>query len=726
MKDRDQNFSVFKGIRDDEDPKQVSPDYFTNLMNFDWADTGLKGVSKIKVPNKYIGLNTITTTLTSTVDDTVTTIPATGLSSNVDIGMITIGSEQIQYTYKSTTNYVGCTRGVNGTTKASHAAGVTIYEGYCVADGNTGTTSAPATAIYNYCSGLGSIDGIKEYRFIDSNNVNHTYYAIVSEGFLFLFDTNGAAVNAFKDSYHAHKFNCIPLRITKGKISLEVYQDDLYIANGIDYTVVFHGSLFNLISTTTDEMNYLYLTSQMGAPTSYKRISGSLLATTYYYKMSYVTAGGEEIIGSQHITSSYNTSGSTGYRLYLPLGYSGTTQRKLYRTKQGGTTFYLVDTIADNTTTLYDDTKADGDLGAAMSTTITNELPKPYFVLAANQKLYCAVNDKFPTQLYVTDTQYEVIDSANYIDITGYGNDETPIMGIGIDFSQVMVGTQNNIYFITPNLDGTHTVTPTRANVGVKDGYSIQTVPANGDFSGGMMYVSTLNDVRIMSGMQALPVATSLDNVRTENWGQPIRGSLYKYLDSYSEICSVFWNYKYFLTIDDITYVFDIRTQGWTMHQIKTATYQSTPVCYGILGNKLHNGQDDGVVEQEYYGEKYKTEDVTASLTTPYLDVSRLYKWANKVYMWFIADSTSTMNISATLDGDIYNNIEESFTVNGGAFNSTYFNSLYFAIASEMDYKVLNLVRPCRWLRFTLSITAGRASLQEWGVIGQMLLSQEG
>lgn len=54
--------------------------------------------------------------------------------------------------------------------------------------------------------------------------------------------------------------------------------------------------------------------------------------------------------------------------LELPIGPTGTTGRKVYRTEAAGTALKLLATVADNTTTSYTDNIADGSLGAAIGT----------------------------------------------------------------------------------------------------------------------------------------------------------------------------------------------------------------------------------------------------------------------------------------------------------------------------------------------------------------------
>jgi hypothetical protein len=59
-----------------------------------------------------------------------------------------------------------------------------------------------------------------------------------------------------------------------------------------------------------------------------------------------------------------NSAGGSAVALTsIPIGGSGITARRIYRTEAGGSIFYFVDEIKDNTTTTYTDTASDGELG---------------------------------------------------------------------------------------------------------------------------------------------------------------------------------------------------------------------------------------------------------------------------------------------------------------------------------------------------------------------------
>ena len=73
--------------------------------------------------------NGIPTTISSSINSSVTTVPVASVTGMSTVGgTITINSEQISYTGISSLNLTGCTRGVNGSTAASHTSGDTVTQ----------------------------------------------------------------------------------------------------------------------------------------------------------------------------------------------------------------------------------------------------------------------------------------------------------------------------------------------------------------------------------------------------------------------------------------------------------------------------------------------------------------------------------------------------------------------------------------------------------------------
>ena len=542
--------------------------------------------------------------------------------------------------------------------------------------------------------GSAKIYGLFEYKYLNQSNVLVTEEIGV---------TNGAIYKTVLGSEIVLKSG-----LTVGKCTFVIFQDNLFICNGKNYPQVYYGTLG--------------LVSEMGAPAAILQTAvGNIDSGTHYYAMTYVTAGGEEVIGS--ISNTITTSiGHAQAILNIPIGYAGTISRRIYRTEAGGTTLKFLYAVPDNTTLTYTDNTADGSLTTAIPAT-NNELPKPYFITVANQKIYATKCDKYPTQVFITDTNLQVLDFANGLDVANYGDDNTPIAGMALDYDKVVVGTGKHFIFLDP-INGE--VIRTRANVGIKDGYSMQLCSAFGQFPGGLMFVSTMNDVRLLTGTQAAAVFQTLDNIKTDSWSQSIRGDLDHALESYTNISSAFYDNRYHLVIDGVKYVFDIRTKGWTEHNIITASYSSQPIVLAVLNGLLYNGQSNGWIELEYADIQYKGEDVPATLLTPYIQADSIYKWVKKFFVWITASEDSVIDISVTLDSNTGFTISGTATFLGGVFDSTVFDPNVFAVDnSEMDYKVFNINAPCRWIQMQLICTSGNISLQKLGITGTPLLNKE-
>ena len=98
--------------------------------------------------------------------------------------------------------------------------------------------------------------------------------------------------------------------------------------------------------------------------------AGAGMGTGVYKYAITFTANGGETGPSATPVSVTTTGGNNQVSLAaIPtLSSSYVATRKIYRTTVGGSSYFLVATIADNTTTTYTDTTADGSLGAAIST----------------------------------------------------------------------------------------------------------------------------------------------------------------------------------------------------------------------------------------------------------------------------------------------------------------------------------------------------------------------
>lgn len=138
--------------------------------------------------------------------------------------------------------------------------------------------------------------------------------------------------------------------------------------------------------TLAEARTHLRLEAGMGepAPTALTAAlvspaaAGNVDAGAHRYGVTYVTADGETELGtvSAAVTVADKAVNGKVALSSIPTGGAGVTARKLYRTAAGGSTYLLLATISDNSTTTYTDNIADASLGAAAPSTNTTVDPE--------------------------------------------------------------------------------------------------------------------------------------------------------------------------------------------------------------------------------------------------------------------------------------------------------------------------------------------------------------
>lgn len=106
------------------------------------------------------------------------------------------------------------------------------------------------------------------------------------------------------------------------------------------------------------------------------------------YLATFVTADGETDAGvaTAAVTVVDKTVNGQVALTGMPLGGAAVTARKLYRTASGGSTYLLLATIADNTTTAFTDNLADASLGAGAPATNTTGDGLLAMIIAATRR----------------------------------------------------------------------------------------------------------------------------------------------------------------------------------------------------------------------------------------------------------------------------------------------------------------------------------------------------
>lgn len=111
-----------------------------------------------------------------------------------------------------------------------------------------------------------------------------------------------------------------------------------------------------------------------GAPTVANGAGGTNLLTAgiYRWKVTFVTASGETSAGTASAPLTVDPAAELPPALSaVPVGPTGTTSRKIYRTVAGGSVYKLSGSIANNSGTTYTDNIADASLGATAPTSNT-------------------------------------------------------------------------------------------------------------------------------------------------------------------------------------------------------------------------------------------------------------------------------------------------------------------------------------------------------------------
>lgn len=191
-------------------------------------------------------LNSVTTTLTAGIDDLVTTITVDDVSELPTAGYIQINNEVIQYTGISGNDLTGATRGVDGTTAASHLLGDTVTKD----DIRNGTFIATD---YTFDAFLGADlytnatqEGVLQSNFQPPQCVDLALF----QNYLFYAGTQ---------TTYSFSATLLGAKLTSPETPLQLTLDDTVTINGVTYTAKAtediasdHFEVFDTASTATN------------------------------------------------------------------------------------------------------------------------------------------------------------------------------------------------------------------------------------------------------------------------------------------------------------------------------------------------------------------------------------------------------------------------------------------------------------------------------------------
>jgi hypothetical protein len=259
-----------------------------------------------------------------------------------------------------------------------------------------------------------------------------------------------------------------------------------------------------------------------GAPTL-ATVSGSGLGIgSYMYQVTFVNAQGETTGGT--VATAVTTSGNQQVNISsIPLGPSGVTARKIYRTAVNGIagSEKLLTTIADNTTTTYTDTTADGSLGVPVpvvnTSTATIDGAAMYastgggnqMLLVAGGNIFVSTNDGLSWTL-CTGASFTPGQKTYFTQAAqDTSNDNYMYLTNGYDYPIRFNGTTTLVPFIAISPPTTPTVAATGLSTGVYE------------------YFYRISAVNAVGFTQASASGTITTSIARESWDPTDTGTHY-------------------------------------------------------------------------------------------------------------------------------------------------------------------------------------------------------
>lgn len=517
--------------------------------------------------------------------------------------------------------------------------------------------------------------GFIQYRYLDSNNIEQDEVICVFDGSLYrcCMETPELVV----------------ADLAEADYDMQIYKDELYLATAGQNTKIYNGEN----QTVRD----------LGSPEALISGAAGVVSGTYKYTMTYIKGGIERVIEAYSNTVSPTLSQIT---LNLPIGYDGVTSRKIYRNKDGDLdTFYLLTTVADNTTLTYTDNTLDADLGAEISGT-TLAQPQGNSVITTYDKLIVAGDPKYPTQVFISEQGLKIFDTTIYLDISNQGDDNSPIRSLGKGYDKVYAWSDLQHYVVDVSTE-TNTTRSLQTNIGILARDAWAPIPKDAGVEAGVLFYASDFTLRNAVGNFKKEDINSLDNISAGNEAQRITKNLKDY--GYDNVKSIYYENKYHLAIPDKNKVitFDIRTNSF--HEITDVNV----TAWAIIDRELYSQTDDGNIEKWYQSINYRGEYLGGYVESPSIAVSEGQKKINKIYFWINEERRIKCKCTIIIEDDYDNPIEGYLEVNGGDFSrADFFFKDFLTNVRDDDYRVFHINRYGRWLKYILEPEEGRIQVR--------------
>lgn len=300
------------------------------------------------------------------------------------------------------------------------------------------------------------------------------------------------------------------------------------------------------------------------------------------------------------------------------------------------------------------------------------------------------------------------------------------------DYDKIIIASQKQIYLLDVSDAEKTSVTETRANIGCLNGYSMARIPSDKGFDGGIFFLASDKTIRLFNGNFAQPIATSLDNLRTDNFGEAIRPLLIQSVNDNTVMYAQYYDFKYHLILGNIMLVYDISVNSWFTYDFldSTLTGDYAPSdydknyfltgfdtnayfnCFAVIDNVFYVGRRDcSFIEQMYSSNTYRNKKLKSKLEFPYWGTSEELKYFKEIHIYYQKNSDIDFDVYINLDGGgnyLAGNHKNSAKVNvkdlsGGDYDDRYFGQYYYESKNNTDdYKVIYVNKYANWLKVTI------------------------
>lgn len=488
------------------------------------------------------------------------------------------------------------------------------------------------------------------------------------------------------------------------RVDAHMFQNLMFFGNGGSVPYKYNGTDFTRMGVEVPNSLPTVATSSAGV------LSGAY-AYKIAYENSYVVWG-----DVSSATTTINVAG--GVRVLLtslpvaPQSY-GVAKRRIYRTTTSGTTFLFVATVADNSTTTYEDNIADGSLGAGAPT--DNGLPPNWkYARIHQQRVWCVEDVSNPQRLWYSDLGNPyVFASTNYLQIDA--GDGEKITGIGIHGNSIVIYKEASIWinYMEDTTPSNWVLVKTNSKYGGASHYSIT------DYKDKQLFIGQRYGV--IAGMFAFKgVGVSQDAVRLDTVGMysdavsdRIEPDVLTYNKSYTNLsCAIEFENKVWVgvpydtsTSNNRVYQFDFMRVANQLGEGSWIPFTGiNPACFVIFNNKLYfqsdtaNGRvyqleagvynDDGAAIDSYFWTKVWSghkgdEDWHKDWRWIELTIGTLGNWMMDVAYRLDDDDSvgSTKTVSLDPGGSLWGTMIWGTDVWGGGTNRA-FAKVYFATST--------------------------------------------